>query len=83
MLEYTTTEINETKQFKKKVLINSIKEFLDYKKFSLPYETIEKTFLEATTLITSYERWPDKLSYGGGLIMGLMASLACGLFLYY
>lgn len=79
MLEYTTTEINETKQFKKKVLINSIKEFLEYKKFSLPYETIEKTFLDATMLITSYERWPDKLSYGCGLIMGLMASLACGL----
>lgn len=78
-LEYAHTEVNAKKKFKKETLIGYIKEFLKYKKFNLPYETIENTFLEATQLIASYVRWPDKFFYGCGLMIGLLASFACGL----
>ncbi|WP_342227615.1 hypothetical protein [Rickettsiella endosymbiont of Rhagonycha lignosa] len=63
---------------KKKSLIIVIDKFLKYKKFNYPFE-IENVFLEAAELISTFSFWSDKLLYGCGFGIGLIASLACGL----
>lgn len=64
--------------FKKKSLIIVIDKFLKYKKFNYPSK-IENVFLEAAKLISTFSFWSDKLLYGCGFSIGLIASLACGL----
>jgi len=63
---------------KKKSLIKVIDYFLKYKKFNYPPE-IDNVFLEAVKLISTFSFWSDKLLYGCGFSIGLIASLACGL----
>lgn len=62
---------------KKKSLIIVIDKFLKYKKFN--YIKTENVFLEAAKLISTFSFWSDKLLYGCGFGIGLIASLACGL----
>lgn len=63
---------------KKKSLIIVIDYFLKYKKFNYPPK-IDNVFLEAAKLISTFSFWSDKLLYGCGFSIGLIASLACGL----
>jgi hypothetical protein len=63
---------------KKKSLIIVIDKFLKYKKFNYPSK-IENVFLEAAKLISTFSFWSDKLLYGCGFGIGLIASIACGL----
>ncbi|MFZ0219108.1 MAG: hypothetical protein WAL30_02750 [Candidatus Aquirickettsiella sp.] len=64
---------------RKKNLINVIKQFLNYKEFNFTSENIKENFSEAAKLISTFTRWPDKLLYGCGMGIGLIAALACGI----
>lgn len=78
---YLETLLNELERFgsTKTSLINVIKKFLDYKSFEPASENIKGNFLEAAKLISTFTLWPDKIFYGCGIGIGLIAALACGI----
>ncbi|HEY2566395.1 MAG TPA: hypothetical protein VGH95_01620 [Candidatus Aquirickettsiella sp.] len=73
--------LKELEQYaeRKKTLMNVTKKFLKIKKFKPSAENIEKNFLTASKAISAFSLWPDKLFYGCGFGIGLIAALACGL----
>lgn len=72
---------------KKEDLINVIQEFLKHKKFTPDSENntekikkiINESYLASAKAISEFSLWNDKLFYGSGFAIGLIASLACGL----
>jgi hypothetical protein len=65
----------------KKTLIEVIIKFLKYKKFKPPFgpEKVNEIFIDAAKLISAFSSWTDKFFYVCGIVLGIIAALACGL----
>lgn len=60
-------------------IIEAICDFLQRKKFDADSDIIEKSFQEAAAAILSFSPMTDKILYGLGVSIGVIAALSCGI----